>query len=52
MQPLEFQVGSMKGHKHPPTDVTNIFSKEDKQVLGTVLGQKLQVMILDGHPEQ
>lgn len=52
MQPLELQVGSIKGHKHPPKDVTNIFSEEDKHILGTVLGQKLQVMILNGRPEQ
>lgn len=41
MQPLELQVGRIKGHKHPPKDVTYIFSKEDKR--HTVLGPKLQV---------
>lgn len=50
MQPKELQVGRIKGHEHPPKHVTNIFPEEDTQ--HTVLGPKLQVMILNGHPEQ
>lgn len=41
MQPVELQVGSIKGHKHPPTDVTNICSEEDKQLQVRVKGCRL-----------
>ena len=50
MQPLVLQVGRIEGHRHPTEDGTNILSEGDER--HTVLGQKLQVRILNGCPEQ